>query len=221
MLASETIASRHDGAACIDCQIVPQLVVSHSAAGHMIATSCGCPGPFTRESDYHPSAAQAARALVRGVLGELPGPERIALVARLGLDGGRRDRPPEEVARQIGTRPEWVGRFGDRAEAHLRMGVAAGLIATCEAHPAARLEARAILEGSAEPLDRARARAVWREGGRYGSPATIPAGMSGLPGRPHRTLFGADALALAPPYRGLSLVDSPDRQPPGPSLDVA
>lgn len=218
MLATETIATRGAQEGCQDCGEVPIPTLLHSAGGHFVGTRCVCPGVFTRETDYHPSAGHAARALVRGALGELAPEERMVLVARLGLDGGARYRTPTQVARLAGTSPGWADLIGERARGQLRQGVCAALVQACEDHPAARAEARAILEGSAEPLSRAGARRVWREGARWGSPVTVPMGMVRVPDAPVLRRFGAEAAG--PPARGLSLIQSPGSSP-GPTLGPA
>lgn len=62
MFPGETI---HTGASdtCEGCNVKVKLKVMHSGAGYYIGTECDC-GPYTRESDYYKTHAQAAAALM-------------------------------------------------------------------------------------------------------------------------------------------------------------
>lgn len=63
-LPGETLAT---GAAevCADCGIRFVIKVLRSAAGYYLGTECQC-GPWTRESGYYDTAAQAQEALDQG-----------------------------------------------------------------------------------------------------------------------------------------------------------
>jgi len=66
-LPGETIAT---GASprCPDCQTMPRIDVYYSAAGYYIGTWCQC-GPYSRESGYYRTRADAQHALHSGSYG--------------------------------------------------------------------------------------------------------------------------------------------------------
>jgi hypothetical protein len=61
MLPAETIRSGAP-ATCPDCNITPDFQVYSSNAGYYIGTYCNC-GPYTRESEYYESFAEAQNDL--------------------------------------------------------------------------------------------------------------------------------------------------------------
>lgn len=69
VLPGETIQT---GAAetCPDCGVTPKIEVLSgiSAAGHYIGTMCQC-GPYSRESDYFRTRADAEKAFKTGMYG--------------------------------------------------------------------------------------------------------------------------------------------------------
>ena len=65
MLPGETIATGADSV-CPDCQQLAVLDVYQSAAGYYIGTYCGC-GPYSRESGYYRTRAEAEHDLESGM----------------------------------------------------------------------------------------------------------------------------------------------------------
>lgn len=61
MIPGETILS---GASptCPDCGVTPELGVYSTPAGYYVGTYCNC-GPYSRESDYYRTRAEAEVAL--------------------------------------------------------------------------------------------------------------------------------------------------------------
>jgi hypothetical protein len=64
MIHGETLAA---GASpvCTDCGIILKLQILHSFAGYYIGSECNC-GPYSRESGYYKSEAQAKKAFELG-----------------------------------------------------------------------------------------------------------------------------------------------------------
>lgn len=66
-LARETIAGGGEPR-CGDCGLMPALRVHRSGAGYYIGSWCHC-GPYSRESGYYPTRAQAEHAFDHSAYG--------------------------------------------------------------------------------------------------------------------------------------------------------
>jgi len=51
---------------CTDCKETLHLEVLSSAAGHYLGYSCNCCGPYSRESGYYSTEAEAQEMLKQG-----------------------------------------------------------------------------------------------------------------------------------------------------------
>ena len=71
-LPGETVGYRPEGVKCPDCGYVMELDVQRSAAGYYLGYFCGSCGPYSRETGYYFSEADAQDDLDRIKRGEEP-----------------------------------------------------------------------------------------------------------------------------------------------------